>query len=354
MVKSKTQTKILVAIFLLSLLGVLFYFLVVREQPKPFIEIDAFYDANGNVIQGYSIIGSIQGVKYVTFRINVENKDNIPLNLRVTELTPRGLGDALPPQTLNVGSGQTGIWITGKIDIEPYEGTIQDFCAVVESDKVFVLRGVNEVRGCIDLHIKPNPIANDSDFQVEIDSSVGEGTINPSCEENWICSLWSICIDSLQTRNCQDTNECETNLEKPIENRICEETPFCSENWVCGSWSDCFAGIQTRMCNDANGCGSTINMPETSRGCTEEVIDPPAPIDSNFDTNSIGDYRQTGIWISIEGKTYYYFRYSTYDCLPENIFLYTPEGYPICTRPGYDISDRVYLQQDNWGIIFKP
>lgn len=45
--------------------------------------------------------------------------------------------------------------------------------------------------------------------------------------------------------------------------------------------------------------------------------------------------------------------YSSYKPLPENIIGYTVEGYPVYTRPGYEPTERIYILEDNLGVIFK-
>lgn len=42
----------------------------------------------------------------------------------------------------------------------------------------------------------------------------------------------------------------------------------CQERWVCSDWSTCQNGIQTRTCNDENNCGTQNNQPFTSQPCS--------------------------------------------------------------------------------------
>jgi len=44
----------------------------------------------------------------------------------------------------------------------------------------------------------------------------------------------------------------------------------CQEKWVCSDWSACVGGIQTRTCNDQNNCGTRSNEPFSSQPCSEE------------------------------------------------------------------------------------
>ena len=50
-------------------------------------------------------------------------------------------------------------------------------------------------------------------------SSSGGGS--SSCLESWQCNSWSNCINNLQTRSCQDINNCATVFNKPIETKLC-------------------------------------------------------------------------------------------------------------------------------------
>ena len=43
------------------------------------------------------------------------------------------------------------------------------------------------------------------------------------CEENWICTDWSGCVNNMQYIQCYDSNECGTIQNKPPLNKICEE-----------------------------------------------------------------------------------------------------------------------------------
>lgn len=86
------------------------------------------------------------------------------------------------------------------------------------------------------------------------------------CVESWSCSSWLECIDSLQTRTCNDANNCGTLENKPSESQSCVEV--CIENWQCTEWSECKSGKQARTCLDSNSCGTADNKPETSKSCS--------------------------------------------------------------------------------------
>ncbi len=87
------------------------------------------------------------------------------------------------------------------------------------------------------------------------------------CLEDWECEEWEDCTEKgMQTRECNDLNECEATENKPKVSRECEYV--CIEDWECGEWEDCTKeGIQSRECNDLNECETTENKPKVSREC---------------------------------------------------------------------------------------
>lgn len=297
--ENKKANMPLIMIFIVFLVVILIgaFFLLQSLSKKPFLEIDKFFDINGNEISTgtQSVIGGIEGVKFITLKISVENKDNIPLTLFVKSITPPEI--TVPSNTITVDVGKTNSWITDLIDIEPYEGTIQDFCVTVESESIPALREPSESSGCISIQVDPNPSAN---FDVSLDSMIGDGNINPGCTENWQCSEWSSCSNSIQTRTCTDLNFCETTQNKPEQQQSCQ---------------------------------------------------------TSFQTNAIdGNYRDRSVWIDFGNGQYSYSGYSTFNCDSRSagdVVETTPEGYKICTRNGYDLSSRVYLD-DGRGNLFKP
>jgi hypothetical protein len=44
----------------------------------------------------------------------------------------------------------------------------------------------------------------------------------------------------------------------------------CQERWVCSEWSECINGVRTRTCRDENNCGTNNNEPFTSQPCSPE------------------------------------------------------------------------------------
>jgi len=49
----------------------------------------------------------------------------------------------------------------------------------------------------------------------------------------------------------------------------------CQERWLCSEWGECVGGVQTRTCNDANNCGTRNNEPLTAQPCSAEEKEKP-------------------------------------------------------------------------------
>jgi len=104
------------------------------------------------------------------------------------------------------------------------------------------------------------------------------------CQEDWSCSGWSSCSNSIQTRTCSDNNNCGTELNKHAESQSCTITPpssggssggarrTCKENWTCTDWEECIDGIEKRTCSDENKCGTKKNKPIENRTCEAIIV----------------------------------------------------------------------------------
>jgi hypothetical protein len=53
-------------------------------------------------------------------------------------------------------------------------------------------------------------------------------------------------------------------------NQTVAQQQECQERWVCSEWSECINGIQTRTCRDVNNCGTNNKEPFTSQPCSSE------------------------------------------------------------------------------------
>ena len=87
------------------------------------------------------------------------------------------------------------------------------------------------------------------------------------CMTNWQCTEWQLNSEGTQkTRTCTDANNCGLMIDKPVE----QESVSCDENWVCDIWSDAEKECGERICSDANNCGTENEKPETTKLCPIE------------------------------------------------------------------------------------
>lgn len=241
----KKKNKILPIVIIVSILLILSVgaYLILKKNSLPnFITVSGYYDSEGNLIKGsqQSIVNGVEGVKYITLDINVKNNDTVPLNLKIQSLTPIEINNTNPGTELKVNAHDSGKWTTGLIDIEPYEGKTQTFCATILSEKIPSLREQSVITGCINVKVEVNPSGS---FSVSLNSSIGNGTgnINPPCIENWACGSWNTCSASLQTRTCTDSNSCGTIVNNPILSQSCvsQNVKFRTNSdgtYASGSW----------------------------------------------------------------------------------------------------------------------
>ena len=145
MTEDKNNKRWAVVLFFVVLMGIGFYFLVFKAEPRQFMEIEGLYNADkqliANGLQVSSVVGGFEGVKYVKFRINVKNNDKIPISMYVSNLIPHGIDHARPNNLIEIGPGKLGMWTTGFIDIEPYNGIVYSV-GVVLSMVVLIVIGV--------------------------------------------------------------------------------------------------------------------------------------------------------------------------------------------------------------------
>lgn len=89
------------------------------------------------------------------------------------------------------------------------------------------------------------------------------------CNENWLCSEWSDCVNSQRTRTCTDQNSCGTYYTRPSLVETC--IPGCTPIWQCSDWSYCKAGEQqTQVCEDLNNCNPGNSSYMQTRDCCIE------------------------------------------------------------------------------------
>jgi hypothetical protein len=107
-------------------------------------------------------------------------------------------------------------------------------------------------------------LRNDDCTSCEPDCS-GHG-IKIVCEESWICSGWSICLDGSKTRSCSDVNSCNTTREKP---EFIENCTSCSI--TCGSCQE--TDIQTCVCLNITPCSGNSQCEYGEYGISSDCPD---------------------------------------------------------------------------------
>ncbi|MCP3682399.1 MAG: hypothetical protein GY861_06875 [bacterium] len=105
------------------------------------------------------------------------------------------------------------------------------------------------------------------------------------CLENWKCSEWSECtMEGIQTRVCEDINDCDTEKQKPTEKRACKYVPTCFDGVQNGDETGVDCGGSCPSCEIPASCFDGIqNGDETGVDCggscpecgIEEVAKPP-------------------------------------------------------------------------------
>ncbi len=89
--------------------------------------------------------------------------------------------------------------------------------------------------------------------QNEINEQAG---LQVQCIEDWKCGEWSSCVNNVQTRECNDVNNCGTELNKPIIEKECEvpilkeDCYFNNENIECSDYKITTKGIEIAIKNN--------------------------------------------------------------------------------------------------------
>ena len=60
--------------------------------------------------------------------------------------------------------------------------------------------------------------------------SSSRGSSSSKCIEDWLCSEWSECADSVQTRDCIDSNSCRTYINAPTQSQSCVITEITEKS----------------------------------------------------------------------------------------------------------------------------
>jgi len=171
---------------------------------------------------------------------------------------------------------QYGVWVIGNGGNGYFKYAKQDLTHVKEHKMLLtpkdyvnteeLKKGAYKIRySCKNL--EGDEIFENHNFEVSFESESSNGD---SCNENWKCTGWSDCEDSVKIRTCTDLNNCNTSKDIPRESIECvldEDPKLCIENWDCGDWSLCNSGIRIRDCIDLNTCRTTQSKPVDTINC---------------------------------------------------------------------------------------
>ena len=101
----------------------------------------------------------------------------------------------------------------------------------------------------------------------DIDDGCGITLDCGSCGSGWTCDAGA----------CEEDGDGSDEDSSSIPTTTTEDTPTittrtvtttCSPNWECGGWSACAEEMQSRECSDTNGCESEEGRPSESQSCT--------------------------------------------------------------------------------------
>ena len=105
------------------------------------------------------------------------------------------------------------------------------------------------------------------------DSNAANAILNcDSCTPNWECTAWTICDNSLQTRTCTDSNNCNISTNKPVESQSCSGGTCTPEEVVClstSTYKKCLsAGIWSGILTCSSGVWPSV---ECTSVCVSET-----------------------------------------------------------------------------------
>lgn len=210
---------------------------------KPAVVISGYYDADGNLITGkaQAVVSGVEGVRFVTFKINARNIDTVPLTFKITNATPSSFYAALPRNELTVSADSYATWDSTLVDILPFVNTTQPFTVTVEASSP--LRQSGSKTSTMELRIDPDP---QSGFTIDIVSESNQSSgqeLPPPPEQN-------------QTQN-------QTQPPEP------PEVPDFETNAVAGSYNEYKSGTWIKVDQNNDGILEQYNYASsiTSGSC---------------------------------------------------------------------------------------
>ena len=73
----------------------------------------------------------------------------------------------------------------------------------------------------------------------------------------------------------------------------------CEENWTCSEWLDCVNTVQKRVCTDKNNCGTEEDKPIVQRECLQEDLQPSVGTRITGAAIAVKDLASENKWIGI-------------------------------------------------------
>lgn len=212
MINKKVLFGILAVVVLVGIVGgVVYFFPSLVNFDSPAISVNSYYDVDGNLIDGseQSVVGGVEGVKFISLDVTAFNKDSVPLTFSVISASPVGFSEALVGslnQKVEVDPDGSFTWTSGLVDIEQWEGNMVEFAATVRAESS--RRDVVEKTFRVPIEIGVDPL---SEFDVVVDSSVesndggfGEGSL---CG-NGVVEVGEVCDDGNLVGNDGCSSSC--------------------------------------------------------------------------------------------------------------------------------------------------
>lgn len=125
---------------------------------------------------------------------------------------------------------------------------------------------------------------------LEVGEQCDEGVENGvKCDNSYSDCEYCSATCKIVELECEECDDCKSCKDKK---NIDEIIFYCSPNWKCGAWSECFDNIQTRECRDTNNCETVMNKPSETTGCQNGIISTVFLGDENVSTGV-----PVGVWI---------------------------------------------------------
>lgn len=209
-----------IIVLLTAMFSVAGYFIYNSLHSGETLSIVGLYNADKQLIKEgqQSVVGGVEGVKYITLKVEVENKDSVPLNFKIIDASPLSFKNALTLNSMiTAEKDQKASWVSGLVDIELFENTTQEFSVTIEASSPS--RDTATKTSSINIKVDPDP---QSSFNVVVTSEINNNpNTNPSCTESWTCGAWGTCTNSQQSRTCTDANNCGTTTNRPALTQSC-------------------------------------------------------------------------------------------------------------------------------------